>query len=399
MVFVFPFILYMKGSDDMPLKAYKYRAYPTDEQIVLFNKACGCRRFIWNSAVALLEEEYKLNKKTYTRFADMSRLITLLKQCPGYEFLNEPYRPIITITLKDLYKARAAFFDGCRKGIKVSLPKKKKKRNDEGVVMQCVNNNCRFASKNHFKVPKIGDVRIKNHTFAKGVIKEISFKRTKTGKYFITVITEVNITPKEANENQVGIDLGIKDFVTLSDGTKIDLSKPLSDNLEKLQKLQKKLSKQMKHSKGYEHTRLKIAKVYEKITNIRKYQRQKLSTYLINTNGTICVENLDVINMLHTSESYASLTHGKNRSISEAGWSNFLNMLKYKGEWYGVQVISIDTYFPSSQLCNNCGYQNKLVKDPSIREWTCPKCGQFHDRDINAAINILSEGIKPSKVA
>lgn len=370
------------------MKAYQYRAYPTDEQIEMFNKSCGCRRLIWNMAAAFLREEYKLNHKSYTSKYDMVNLIGKLKECPGYEFLDEPYSSILTITITDHYKAREAFFKGRKEGRKVGLPQFKKKSFADGFTMQVINGNCRFESKSYIRVPKIGNVRVKNHTFADGKWKKVSFKRTKTGKYYITVMAEVEVIPKETNENQVGIDLGIKDFVTLSDGTKIDLTKALSVYIDKIKKLQRDLSRKKRHSANHRKCSRKIAKLYEKITNTRKYQRQALSTLLINQYGTICIESLKIDEMIQPK------AKKHNQDISEAGWYNFILMLEYKSAWYGRKLSEVDTFFPSSQLCNCCGYKNEGTKDLSVREWTCPECGHVHDRDINAAINILKEGIR-----
>ena len=253
-----------------------------------------------------------------------------------------------------------------------------------------VNNNIRFK-KNHILLPKMGWVRIKNHTFAEGIVKKMIIKQMPSGKFFITVTCEVDIKPKSKKENQVALDLGVHNIITTSNGDKYDTIKPLFKSKNKLLKAQRKLSKKKVNSNSFNKQRAKLAKLHEKIANTRKYYLDVLSTYLINTNDIIYIENLDVKSMI-INKSRSKKDKNINRATLNASMSKFVDMLEYKSNWYGRKLVKVDKFFPSSQLCHCCNYKNVAVKDPEIREWTCPKCNTHHDRDINAAINILIEG-------
>jgi putative transposase len=359
-------------------KAYKFRLCPNKEQRILINKSVGCARYIYNHFLAKAKEnEYQ----TYTKY---SKQLTQLKK--ELKWLKEPDKFSLQNALKDLDRAFKNFFKG-----KYGFPKFKSKKNPKNsyrtnkFTRKSGTTNIEIKD-NKIKLPKLGWIKFRKSKEVKGEIINVTVTRTNTDKYFISIAVKEEIEELSKTDKQIGIDLGLKEFAIISDGEKIANPRVLKQYEKKIARLNRSLARKEKGSNNWYKAKKKLAKIHEKVSNIRLDFLHKVSTKLIEENQFIAVETLKVKNMLKNSKLA--------KSISDVSWSKFVELLTYKAKWYGRDLVKMDTFFASSQLCNNCGYKNEKVKDLKVRNWECPECTEVHDRDINASLNILNEGLK-----
>lgn len=366
------------------LRAYKYRIYPTDEQKVLFAKTFGCCRFVYNWALKMKIEAYKQEKRTVPYKEIQERMVNDLKK--ENDWLAEVNSQSLLNSILNLDTAYKNFF---RNTHAVGFPRFKSRKDRQG--FQCPQH-CRVDFANGtITIPKAKGIPAVLHRKFKGAVKTVTVSMTPSGRYFASVLVDTDIQemPKSATSTStsIGIDLGIKSLAVCSDGRTFDNPKNLRKSLNRLAMLQKRLSRRQKGSSNRNKARIKVARLQEHISNCRKDNLHKITHALTHDSQvrTICMEDLNVKGMQRN--------HHLAQAVVDASFGIFLTLLEYKCKWYGVNLIKIGRFAPSSKTCGKCGYVYKELK-LSERSWTCPVCGANHDRDLNAARNIKEFGLQ-----
>ena len=359
-------------------KAFKFKIEPTKQQLQQIEENFGCCRFVYNYFLDKCNYSYKQFRKSLSKFDCIYQLTELKKR---FIWLSTADSVALQNSISELFDAFSRFFSHQN-----AYPKFKLKKFDKQSYTTLNNNSIRLVDNTHIKLPKLGNVRIKLSKQLEGKIKRATISKSKSGKYYVSLCCNVGDIPQlDKTGSIIGIDLGIKDFLIDSNGNKIENPHCYVKAQQKLAKLQRQLSRKSKGSKNRDKARIKLAKLSEHVANQRNDFQHKLSKKLVEENDIICCESLKVKNMIKN--------HKLAKHIQDCSWGSFISKLEYKCQWYGKTLIKIDTFLPSSQTCSNCGYKLENIT-LDIREWICPECGIKHDRDINAARNILNFGLQ-----
>jgi putative transposase len=360
-------------------RAYRYELDPNIAQRILLAKHAGCARFAFNWGLQIYIEQYTQDKTT-TNAIELHRLLNRSKvNC--FPWMYEVSKCAPQEALRDLEKAFKNFFRGCKQNKKIGFPKfKKKGRHDSFRLTGTIR-----VTERGIQLPRLGIIRTKEIPAIEGKIFSVTVSQ-EAGHWFASISVEVEIeTPKPVQGPPVGIDLGLTTFATLSTGEKIESPKPLKKYLRKLRRASKQHSRKVKGSSNRKKSAKKIARLHYRIRNIRNNFHHELSTKLAKNKSIIVIENLNTQGMMRNRR--------LSRHIADSGWAQFCNLLKYKTEWYGSKLVTVPRFFASSKICSGCGCQ--VEKLPlSIREWSCSHCCMHHDRDVNAALNILNKGLR-----
>lgn len=364
----------------MILRAYKYRIYPTKQQAAFLNEVFGSVRFVWNQLVA--------NFNSWTPDSPLKPLNEkILKGMPEYSWLADSISYALQQKRIDFEETRKQFFNKNRKTKLGRMKFKKKGVSKESFRIPAASLGGMRAfdiERGTIKLTKMTPIKMVVDRKFTGTPKSVTVSRNKCNQYFVSILVEEELELKQNTGRSVGIDLGLNHLVTLSNGIKFDNPRWFRESQAKLKRAQQHLSRKVKGSNRYNVQKLKVAKIHNKIANQRGCILHNISSWLVNNFDTIIVEDLNVAGMKKSNLA---------KSVSDASFSTLVSMIDYKSKWYGRTFHRVDRWYPSSKTCNNCGYKMDTMT-LNIREWTCPSCGEEHDRDLNAAKNILDEGLR-----
>ena len=368
-------------------KGFKYRIYPNEEQQKIINQTLGCARFVYNHFLAIRRDSWQEKHESVT-YVKSSRMLTELKCNQDFVWLKSVDSMALQEALRNLDRAFQNFFKK-----QSGYPKFKSKHSHNQSYRTRNQSGGIHIVDGNIKLPRIGIVKTKLSRAFEGRILNATVSRTASGKYFVSLCVKMDIEQVLGRNNgkNIGIDVGLKEFYSDDQGNAVANPRILKRMEKKLHRQQKSLSRKVKGSNNRNKARIKVARTHERMANIRKDFLHKESTRLVRENQLIAIENLKVKNMLRN--------HKLAKAISDVSWAEFFRMLEYKSKLYGCDVVKVDTFYPSSQTCSCCGYQNTATKNLGIRKWTCPKCNTNHDRDINAARNILNKALEMQKSA
>lgn len=363
-------------------KGVKIRCYPNPAQVRMLSHWFGCSRWLWNWSLESRKKSYERRKESVSGI-DISRRLTKLKKLDKYSWLQKPPATCLTQTLRDQDKAFANFFRRVKSGEKPGYPKFRKRGYSESLRFQDVS--LPNWIKGVVSLTKLGRIKTAESLPDCTCPNMVTLKREADGRYYITFMYIADPALMPVSNQAIGVDLGLTHLATLSSGEKIENPKKYHARLRYLRQQQRCLSRRQKGSNRYQRQRLRVAKVHSKVKNQRNNYTHNLTTKLVRGNQVIAIEDLKVKNMIQ----HPHLA----RHIADAGWSEIRRQLEYKCTWYGRTLIVVDQWFPSSKTCSGCGHKLDVMR-LDIRQWTCPKCGKKHDRDINAAQNLLTAAMR-----